>query len=152
MNADFGQSAHTSAAAPEHSDVLDSWKQIAAYLNREVRTVQRWEKREGLPVHRHVHARGATVYASKKEIDGWRTARDKPQTGTLVNLKASNLTIAFTPPPPHVTMQMFDAFCLWLSWVKRESSQECNDPLPEDSSLDSDSFYLPLRRHGSRSQ
>ena len=30
---------------------LDSWKEIAAYLNREVTTVQRWEKREGMPVH-----------------------------------------------------------------------------------------------------
>ena len=35
------------------SDRLDSWKEIAAYLNRDVTTVQRWEKREGMPVHRH---------------------------------------------------------------------------------------------------
>jgi hypothetical protein len=34
---------------------LDSWKEIAAYLNRDVTTVQRWEKREGMPVHRHLH-------------------------------------------------------------------------------------------------
>ena len=33
---------------------LDSWKEIAAYLKRDVTTVQRWEKREGMPVHRHV--------------------------------------------------------------------------------------------------
>ena len=31
---------------------LDSWKEIAAYLGRDVRTVQRWERREGLPIHR----------------------------------------------------------------------------------------------------
>jgi DNA-binding transcriptional regulator YiaG len=36
-------------------DRLDSWKEIAAYLNRDVTTVQRWEKREGMPVHRHLH-------------------------------------------------------------------------------------------------
>ena len=36
---------------------LDSWKEIAAYLNRDVTTVQRWEKREGMPVHRHQHDR-----------------------------------------------------------------------------------------------
>ena len=54
---------------------LESWKQIAVYLNREMRTVQRWEKREGLPVHRHTHQKGSTVYAFKKEIDVWLTGR-----------------------------------------------------------------------------
>ena len=40
---------------PSATDRLDSWKDIAAYLHRDVSTVQRWEKREGMPVHRHVH-------------------------------------------------------------------------------------------------
>ena len=31
-------------------DRLDSWKEIAAYMRRDVTTVQRWEKREGMPV------------------------------------------------------------------------------------------------------
>jgi hypothetical protein len=31
---------------------LESWKQIAAYLDRSERTVRRWEASEGLPVHR----------------------------------------------------------------------------------------------------
>jgi TolB-like protein/Tfp pilus assembly protein PilF len=52
-------------------DFLDSWKEIAAYLNREVRTVQRWEKREGFPVHRQIHEKLGTVYAYKSEIDAW---------------------------------------------------------------------------------
>ncbi len=38
-------------------DRLDSWKEIAAYLRRSVRCVQRWERTEGLPVLRHQHAR-----------------------------------------------------------------------------------------------
>ena len=50
-----------SARPPE--DRLDSWKEIAAYLNRDVTTVQRWEKREGMPVHRHLHDRMGSVYA-----------------------------------------------------------------------------------------
>ena len=53
------------------SDRLDSWKEIAAYLDRDVRTVVRWEKRESLPVRRHVHNKQATVYASRSEIDTW---------------------------------------------------------------------------------
>jgi TolB-like protein/tetratricopeptide (TPR) repeat protein len=52
------------------SERLDSWKEIAAYLKRDERTVRRWEK-EGLPVHRHTHKKKATVYAYKSEIDSW---------------------------------------------------------------------------------
>lgn len=54
---------------------LDSWKEIAGYLGREVRTVQLWEKGEGLPIHRHQHARQGSVYAFKSELDVWRNAR-----------------------------------------------------------------------------
>ena len=41
---------------------LDSWKEIASYLGRGIRTVQRWEREEGLPVHRldHVNAAACT--------------------------------------------------------------------------------------------
>jgi TolB-like protein len=57
------------------ADRLDSWKEIATYLGREVRTVQGWEKTEGLPIHRHQHARLGSVYAFKSELDQWRDAR-----------------------------------------------------------------------------
>jgi len=56
-------------------DRLDSWKEIASYLGREVRTVQGWEKTEDLPVHRHQHQRQGSVYAFKSELDAWRQAR-----------------------------------------------------------------------------
>jgi TolB-like protein/Tfp pilus assembly protein PilF len=54
---------------------LDSWKEIAAYLNRDVTTVQRWEKREGMPVHRHVHDKRGSVYALTPELDIWLQSR-----------------------------------------------------------------------------
>jgi TolB-like protein/Tfp pilus assembly protein PilF len=54
---------------------LDSWKEIAAYLKRDVTTVQRWEKREGMPVHRHVHDKRGSVYALAPELDAWRQGR-----------------------------------------------------------------------------
>jgi Tol biopolymer transport system component len=57
---------------------LDSWKEIAAYLNRDVTTVQRWEKREGMPVHRHLHDRMGSVYASRTELDTWARGRNLP--------------------------------------------------------------------------
>jgi tetratricopeptide (TPR) repeat protein len=50
---------------------LDSWKEIAQYLKREVRTVQRWEKSEGLPIHRHSHGKSSSVYAFAHELDAW---------------------------------------------------------------------------------
>jgi len=50
---------------------LDSWKEIAAYLRREVRTVQRWEKSSGLPVHRLQIGKQGPVYAHKAELDAW---------------------------------------------------------------------------------
>jgi len=57
-------------------DRLDSWKEIAAHLKRDVTTVQRWEKREGMPVHRHLHDRMGSVYASRTELDAWVRSRN----------------------------------------------------------------------------
>jgi hypothetical protein len=66
---------------------LDSWKEIAAYLDRNVSSVQRWEKEENLPVHRHVHHKQASVYAYRSEIDAWivnrSTALENGEPGRL---------------------------------------------------------------------
>jgi TolB-like protein/Flp pilus assembly protein TadD len=50
---------------------LDSWKEIATHLGRSVRTVQRWEQQEGLPVHRLQHEKLGSVYAFASELDAW---------------------------------------------------------------------------------
>jgi adenylate cyclase len=57
--------------AVRESGRLDSWKEIAAYLNRGTRTVQRWERDAGLPVHRLQHEKLGSVYAYRSELDGW---------------------------------------------------------------------------------
>jgi TolB-like protein/tetratricopeptide (TPR) repeat protein len=67
----FGTQLHEKP--PE--DHLDSWKEIAAYLGRDVSTVQRWEKCEAMPVHRHVHDKRSSVYALTYELDAWRQNR-----------------------------------------------------------------------------
>ena len=54
---------------------LESWKEIAAYLGRDVTTVRRWEKREGLPVYRLYHSRLGSVYAYTTKLDAWRDER-----------------------------------------------------------------------------
>ena len=56
-------------------DRLDSWKEIAAYLNRSERTVRRWEATEELPVHRLQHDKRGSVYAFRGELDAWMAAR-----------------------------------------------------------------------------
>lgn len=65
------------SAPPGPQDRLDSWKEIAAYLKRGVRTVQRWEHSSGLPVHRVDSDRPGAVFAYKQELDAWWANRDR---------------------------------------------------------------------------
>jgi hypothetical protein len=66
------QTRPISPAAPvrgkELNGRLDSWKEVACYLNRSERTVRRWEEREGLPVHRQLHDKRGSVYAYPNEL------------------------------------------------------------------------------------
>ena len=75
---------------------LDSWKAIAAYLNRGTRTVQRWERMEGLPVHRLRHDQGSNVLAYKKELDAWWAGRQS-QLGAEPPAEDSSASIAVLP-------------------------------------------------------
>jgi phage terminase Nu1 subunit (DNA packaging protein) len=54
-----------------NSEVLNSWKEIAAYLGRGVRTVQRWERELGLPVRRPRGKDRSAVIALKSDLDKW---------------------------------------------------------------------------------
>ena len=71
--------------SPEHESEaaeprLDSWKEIASYLRRGIRTVQRWEREEGLPVHRLDHAKRGSVYAIRNELTAWWESRRRTET------------------------------------------------------------------------
>lgn len=63
---------------PSASRRLHSWKEIASYLRRGITTVQRWEREEGLPVRRHLHAASGSVFADTADIDGWLNGRSTP--------------------------------------------------------------------------
>src|SRR5271167_1139167 len=56
-------------------DRLDSWKKIGAHFHRDVTTVQRWERREAMPVHRHRHDKQGSVFAFRSELDAWWESR-----------------------------------------------------------------------------
>jgi hypothetical protein len=93
---------------------LNSWKEIAGYLGRTVRTVQRWE-RNGLPVRRPLPHRRSAVMAIPEEIDRWIQTRpqDRAQTcplapyceiasrlrGTQLRAKAGRRPPEATPAP-----------------------------------------------------
>jgi Tol biopolymer transport system component len=79
-----------SFGTPQSEDRLDSWKEIAAYLKRDVTTVQRWEKREEMPVHRHLHDRMGSVYASRAELDAWTRSRNLPSAQDISRLLHSD--------------------------------------------------------------
>jgi TolB-like protein/Tfp pilus assembly protein PilF len=51
---------------------LESWKEIAAYLRRDITTARRWEKQERLPVYRLQHSKLGSIYAYTSELDSWR--------------------------------------------------------------------------------
>jgi len=69
------QSARNHPRTGKPIDVLDSWKEIAVFLRRGVRTVQRWERLEGLPVRRHKHSLRGSVFALASEIAAWQEVR-----------------------------------------------------------------------------
>jgi hypothetical protein len=66
--------------------VLSGWKEIARYLKRGVRTVQRWEH-FGLPVHRPNGAERSAVTALSQELDAWVAAAPK-RAATVAELQA----------------------------------------------------------------
>jgi hypothetical protein len=82
------------------NDRLDSWKEIATYLNRDISTVQRWEKREGMPVHRHLHDSKGSVYASRAELDEWMGSPNLQAAQRNEDNATSDIPPTRPPAPP----------------------------------------------------
>jgi hypothetical protein len=70
-----GNDANGNGKNELRSDALQSWKEIAAYLKRGVRTAQRWERCAGLPVRRPRAGDRSPVFAFPQEIDQWLHSR-----------------------------------------------------------------------------
>jgi TolB-like protein/Flp pilus assembly protein TadD len=85
---------------PTDEPRLESWGEIAAYLRREIRTVQRWERYQGLPVRRLLIGKLGSVYAYRSELDKWyRERQPQPENGEEDTEKAGNGEVA-----AHVTV------------------------------------------------
>ncbi|HEY4381584.1 MAG TPA: hypothetical protein VGN01_14640 [Acidobacteriaceae bacterium] len=104
------------ASAPWKMERLGSWKEVASFFQREVRTVQLWEKHEGLPVRRHQHRKLGSVYAYREELERWWIARsalraqspaagDKPATKESGPAARTELSLA---GKPHVLVLPFE--------------------------------------------
>ena len=79
---------------------LDSWKEIANYLHRDLRTVKRWEKEKGLPIHRLPGGRRHPVFAYKDEIDAWfSSGGDKSVFAEVHAVKPEAVAGPVTPAP-----------------------------------------------------
>ena len=76
------------------TEQLDGWKEIARHLKRSVRSVQRWERNEKLPVRRHEHTHGVSVYAFPHEIEAWwrneRRSSKKPSSRQVRGATSEN--------------------------------------------------------------
>jgi hypothetical protein len=68
--------------------VLRSWQEIANYLHRGIRTVQRWEGKFGMPVHRFGSAQRSAVVAFPQELDIWVKHFTRPRATTDSSAKS----------------------------------------------------------------
>jgi len=112
------------AGADAQGRRLESWKEIAAYLGRDVTTVRRWEKSEGLPVHRHVHHKLGSVYAYTTELDAWRSKREPaPATDTPDTRRFSEPVRVSYARTTAVLAALALALAAGLVWLVRERTR-----------------------------
>lgn len=68
-------------AAPANRKILNSWKEIATYMGRGVRTLQRYERMYRLPIRRPAGKNRSAVMALSDEIDTWLASVPTRQLG-----------------------------------------------------------------------
>jgi Tol biopolymer transport system component len=92
---------------PSAGERLDSWKDISAYLGRDVSTVIRWEKEKGLPIRRIPGGQRQSVFAYKEELDAWLAGEREPNDKEPIQDNQRDLTqrrVDGTPVTPEVTV------------------------------------------------
>jgi hypothetical protein len=125
-------------------DRLDSWKEIAGYLKRDVTTVQRWEKREGMPVHRHQHDRMGSVYAFRHELDAW--SQQRRSTAEEVTDSSVESSAAESRRPPWVWAAVAIAVLVVAGLAWRSLGSDAAGDVLEGAQ------FLPLTNSGGISQ
>lgn len=73
----------TESTVQHQLEILSGWKDVASYMGMGVRTVQRYERHQGLPIRRPAGNIRASILAVKNELDAWVIAR--PVRETLID-------------------------------------------------------------------
>jgi TolB-like protein len=107
--------------AVRSDDVLGSWKEIARYLHRDVRTVMRWEQMRAMPVHRLPGGPKAPVHALRSELDAWRSGRTDAELDARVEpvravRSATHVPVALAAI---ALSAIAAAIAVWLLWPTR---------------------------------
>jgi hypothetical protein len=136
---------------PATSATLQGWKEIATELGRSVRTVQRWERKLGLPVHKLGEGVGSPVFAFKDELRSWLRVKAEegihtevgmpseaalldqdelsfwPRQAELVN-RRETLGSKTTPSEPEIIKSLNAFFALKGAKNNSPSCNHCNAP------------------------
>jgi Tol biopolymer transport system component len=141
---DERQTGSGNASGGPADNRLDSWKRIAQYLKRDVTTVQRWERREAMPVHRHQHAKLGSVFAYRTELDAWWASRgtqlaEREAGSNPAGAPGPAATEPSTPAsrpattPRHLVLAGIAALLLAAAaaWYLRDSVEPWRNPLAE---------------------
>ena len=109
----------------QDDDRLESWKEIAGFLKRDIRTVQRWEKTAGLPVHRFQRSRSGAVYAYRSQLESWVAARTRGPDSDLAILtpSASNARIGKRIASA-IVLTLLAGIAIWIARAYRTTSSE----------------------------
>lgn len=105
MDIEVPASPHQASQPDAAHERLESWKEIASYLKRDVRTVQRWEQSKNLPIHRLPGKHGA-VYARKSELEIWRKGEKPESPGQTRPLVIAFVMAAFLAVLATTTMSL----------------------------------------------
>jgi hypothetical protein len=138
-------------------DRLDSWKQIADHLGREVRTAIRWERERGLPVHRVPGGQRGAVFAYRSEIDAWLRSRE-PIAPAPASPAPTPAPLPGERPPapgralrlPVAALLLFLAIVAGAAWLLRPRGSAPVPPAVRIDSVDFGPHELVARDHDGR--
>ena len=81
---------------------FDSWKEISSFFRKDERTVQRWEKEYGLPIHRRTELKKSRVWAFRHELESWEKKHSQQLEAVSNDLQSQDSGEAriYSPLPP----------------------------------------------------
>jgi tetratricopeptide (TPR) repeat protein len=140
---------------PNERRVLDSWKEIAAYLGRSEKTCREWERKNSLPVHRLTDSPKAHVFAYAEELDEWKEQAGRPPVNEKPEVRVRPVA-RWTALAAGVAAVVFAVvgLAVWRPWEKtgdnsaKAAPPSAARPLAVAGPQSSDALRLADRRSG----